>query len=88
MSVEEFIVTGQVPGTQIYISFEGVVAGVAVLAGIWMLYLVAKHIVTHKPEVSAPVVSTDKKRTKKEVLLVAEDLSAETLTIVHPAQSA
>lgn len=89
MSVEEFIVTGQIPGTQIYISFENIIAGVAVLTGIWMLYLVAKHVATHKPESITPEIITTKKTAKKaEVLLIAEDLHAEALTIVHPTQSA
>ena len=42
--MQEFIVSGRIPGTNFYITFQGFIAVLAVIAGMVMLYNVYRHI--------------------------------------------
>lgn len=70
--MQEFIVTGQVPGTEIYITFESIVAFVAIATGIYMLWAVVRSILAHSDKVKSPTTSE-----RPEVQMVAESESAE-----------
>ena len=70
--MQEFIVTGQVPGTEIYITFESIVAFVAIITGVYMLWAVVRSILAHSDKSG---LQTTTKR--PEVQMIAESESAE-----------
>ena len=70
--MQEFIVTGQIPGTEIYITFESIVAFVAITTGVYMLWAVVRSILAHSDKSE---LQTTAKR--PEVHMIAESESAE-----------
>lgn len=70
--MQEFIVTGQVPGTNITLTFDGVLSMVCVIVGIILLYSVYRHLV-------AQHASSIKQSGKKTTPNTATAVQAETV---------
>lgn len=64
--MQEFIVTGQIPGTNVTLTFNDILSIICVIVGAILLYSVVKHVRLQQPETKL------KKATKNPVPVVAE----------------
>lgn len=48
--MQEFIVTGQIPGTNITLTFDGVLSIICALVGMILLHSVVKHVRAQQPD--------------------------------------
>lgn len=64
--MQEFIVTGQIPGTSVTLTFNDILSIICVIVGAILFYSVFKHIRAQQPELK------NKKSTKKATTLATE----------------
>ena len=77
--MQDFIVSGQIPGTGISISFEAIVAFIAVATGVYMLYsAVSSAQAANAEAIKAASVKKPRKNSK----------SAKSSVATHPAPQA